>query len=215
MKDNREHWNLINLTSRTITSGFPFVRAIGPGKSTDLLASVTKDQVRQSKGIALLLNRGWARIDVIVDDQLVRAISASNIDDLNDTTLSVALDDGSGNVDFQGNTINLNDGTGQAGGNLNLDGGTIVFNNEASLSGAGDVLSANCSELTTAADLTVYGDLAVMGATILSLPDAVADGEPKLIDNGTFVVYEDGNDLVLKARNKDGKELKVELGKFK
>src|SRR4051812_45407456 len=128
MKSNRENWNLVNLTSRTLTSGFPNVRAIGPGKSTDLLSSITKEQVRQSKGIALLLERAWARVDIVVDGKLVRAVNFDNIDDLNDSTLSVSLDEnGDGNIDLQGQSLNLNNGTGQAGGNVNLDGGNVVF----------------------------------------------------------------------------------------
>lgn len=207
MKKNREQWILVNLSSRTISTGFPNVRAIKPGGANDLLSTISKDDVRQSKGIEFLLKHNWARIDKVIDGVVITSITYENIGELSDTSLDANSD---GDIDLQGQSINLNAGVGSGGGNVNLEGGSLNLNNDVSIQATGTVISTNCSELVTAADLTVFGRLTTMNEIILGLPES----EPNLSDNNTFTFFQDGDDFVVKARNKDGKIVKVALANF-
>ena len=199
----RESWNLVNLTSRTISSGFPNVRAIGPGKSTDLLATISKDDVRSSRGIAYLLQHGWARIDKVIDDVVMVVVNADNISGLQDNS------GGSADVVVTPNTP-VDPNSGQAVPDTSADDGAIAINSEVSLSAAGTVISANCTELVTAADFTVTGVAHMLDETLIHLPKIL----PVLQDNSMYTFAQNGTKLVLVARNKDGKVVHVDLADF-
>lgn len=209
--EKREQWILVNLVNKTISSGIPGVPVLRPGKSIDLLFRGTKELVRQSSTIKFLLEKQWVKIEQWVDDELHRTVTAENIGDLSDTTISLDLDENQdGNLDLQGQSINMNNGTGQGGGNLQLDGGSLVFNNSVSFSSMGDLISANCGEFSMAGGVSVFGDCRVFGQMIAQLPQ----DEPHLLEVGTFTFYEKDGVLYMKAVGSNGVEIKLPLGSF-
>lgn len=100
--DNREQWIATNISDRSISLGLSNIRVLRPGRSTDLLATLQKEDVIQSPSIANLLDLQWITIERIVDGASVGVISSRS-----DLQSVVSTDLANQKIETSGSNVSL------------------------------------------------------------------------------------------------------------